>query len=100
MSFSVESELMPQVAEKYGWSKKVAETKIRRAQMMLNLMHPIDAIQFLLGTTHNPVICDGCIFHQTDDHRCHGTRSAVQGEQTNKHCCCADCFVVNELGIN
>lgn len=100
MAHSVEEDKIPQVAAKYGWTLEVARTKVRKVQEILHLMHPIDAIEFLLATIINPVICDGCNVRGNWEHRCHGRRSVVQGEQTNKQCQCPDCFVVNELGIS
>jgi hypothetical protein len=100
MAHSVEGDLVPKVAAKYGWSIEVAEAKIRKVQEILHLMHPIDAIEFLLATIINPVICDGCNVRGNWEHRCHGTRSVVAGEQTNKQCQCPDCFVINEVGIS
>ena len=61
---------------------------------------PKIAAEFILETTIDPVICDGCNVRGNWEHRCHGARSVVQGEQTNKQCQCPDCFVVNELGIS
>lgn len=103
MSHSVEEDAVPKIAAKYGWSEEVTRAKIRKAQEILHLVHPIDAVEFLLAaipTIPNPVICDGCNVRSPWEHRCHGTRSVVQGEQTNKQCQCPDCFVVNELGVN
>ena len=54
MAHSVEEEVVPKVAAKYGWSEEVARTKIRKVQEILNLKHPIDAIEFLLATIINP----------------------------------------------
>lgn len=98
MAHSVEKDLVPKVAAKFGWSEGVTEAKIRKTQQILNLMAPIDAIQFLLATVQ-PIICDGCNVRGSWEHRCHGRKSVVQGEQTGKQCQCPDCFVVNELGI-
>ncbi len=98
MAHSVEEDAVPKIAAKYGWSAEVTRAKIRRTQEILGLMHPIDAVEFLLETVVNPVICDGCVFHLPSDHRCHGPKSVVLGEQTNKQCQCPDCFVVNKLG--
>jgi hypothetical protein len=100
MSHSVEQDYVPKIAAKYGWSMEVAEAKIRRVQEILQLKHSIDAIEFLLATVLNPIICDGCNVNPLWEHRCHGARSVVQGEQINRQCQCPDCFVVNELGIS
>ena len=100
MAFSIERDKVPLIAAKYGWTLEVAEQKIRRTQEILCLMHPIDAIEFLLATVVQPVICDGCNVLGPWEHRCHGARSVVQGEQTNRQCQCPDCFVVDKLGIS
>lgn len=100
MAYSVEKEKVPIVAAKYGWSEEVARQKIRRVQEILHLMHPIDAIEFLLATRPKPIICDGCNVNPLWEHRCHDRKSVVQGEQTSKQCQCPECFVINEVGIS
>ncbi len=37
------------------------------------------------------VICDGCNVREPFEHRCHGYRSVVRGESTDKICECKDC---------
>lgn len=98
MAQSVEEDKISQVAAKYGWNIEVAGEKIRKVQEILHLTQP-NAIEFLLATIINPVICDGCNVNPLWEHRCHGRKSVVRGEQTGKQCQCPDCFVINELGI-
>lgn len=97
MAHSVEEDAIPTIAAKYGWDAETTRRKIRKTQEILQLKYPIDAVEFLLATVVAPVICDGCNVRPPFEHRCHGQRSVVRGEQTDKKCQCPDCFVMNNL---
>lgn len=45
------------------------------------------------------VICDGCAVRDGYEHRCHGDKSMIRGEQTNKPCECHECREVESLSI-
>lgn len=99
MAHSIE-DMAPLVAAKYGWDLATAETKIRRTQEILQLTHPIGAIEFLLETVvPKQIICDGCNARSPSEHRCYGSRAKVGDEWTGKACQCPDCFVMNNLVI-
>ena len=97
MSHSIEKDLVPKVAAKYGWSKEVAEQKIRGVQEILSLKHPVDAIEFLMSAVVEPIICDGCNVPPPREHRCHVSKSVIRGKQTNRQCQCPGCFAQTNL---
>jgi len=43
------------------------------------------------------IICDGCNVREPFEHRCHGERSVVLGQHTNKPCECPECREADRL---
>ncbi len=83
--------------EQRGWDTDMSRQKIIKTQQILRLRTVADAITFLLlqyieGRTLT--ICDGCNVRPPFEHRCHGSRAVVRGEQTGEPCRCVECFLV------
>jgi len=88
------------VGKCHDWDSEVARMAIGRTMKILELNNANDAISFLVyrwipGVSL--VVCDGCNVNLPFEHRCHGDRAMVSGEQTGKPCRCVDCFVVEHL---
>ncbi len=97
----VTAEARALIGRKYGWAPDVTRQKIARTAEILQFSEA-DAVAFLAATiVSGPkvIICDGCRVQGSFEHRCHGSRAMVAGEQTGKPCQCLDCFVVNEIGL-
>src|SRR3989344_9252547 len=84
------------LGRKYGLDEENTRAMVRRTGEIL-CIDSTNAVTFMVSTILNPsqvTICDGCKVRKPFEHRCHGSRSMVRGEQSGKPCQCLEGFEI------